>query len=230
MKFSMKIMIGIMFSPIICLAQLYQPGQPKPPGKYYVQADLRTGANSLDGLIKMADLILDGTVGKVFSIRRNPDIPTSLSTYSSISVNSVIRGKLPEGQQSVFMIETGGILDGYEVYYSNSPFVKSGERYVLFLKSDPKLEPVQALGAPVYRIVGSWVGKAKVTEEKRIKFYSADAHSSLHSFDDLNVEEFVNGVFERINYLYPKPPKELPVHVGPPPPDLHLPPVGRPSL
>jgi hypothetical protein len=229
MKLLLMAMIGIIIVVISCNAQInYQP-VPLPPGKYRLSEVTLVGVvANFDQLIRRSTLIIDGTVSKALGSQRiNLDAPTSLETYSSVSVDKVIRGELPKGQTSIAIAEPGGNLLGYEVVITKHPLVKSGDRYILFLKPYERKGFVNNLQLPLYSIIGSWAGKAQVTEKGTIQFLPATA-LALHSFDGLDVEQFVAKLTERIKYLYPPRPildlKELP---GPPPPDRHYP-VGRP--
>jgi len=251
MKFSAKIMSIIMFVALSCNAQQNYPPIPT-PGRYTGSGDLAVDVpGTLDTLIRASDLIIDGTADKVLpSVRLGTIDPMSLETHSLISVNKVVRGELPEGQKSVAISEPGGSLDGYEVTVQNHTLVKSGERFILFLKPYRRLKPAkdlvgisipmivaglheklqvdENLGMPLYIIVGSWSGKVQVDEKETVRFLPA-ASTILHSSDGLNVDKFVNTITDLISRMYHKPPQDYPAQVGPPPPGLHLPPAGLPQ-
>jgi hypothetical protein len=232
MKLLMKITISIVILAVNCNAQLnYQPipSKSRPPGKYvFDHMEIVGLAGSIDQLIMMSTLVIDGTVDKVLpSVRLASDDPMSLETYSRISVNEVIRGELSKDQQSVAIAEPGGNSEGYEVVYQEHPLVKSSERYILFLK--PYFERkgfVNNLGMPLYMMVGSWAGKVKVTEKGLVQFLPA-AHAALHSLDGLSIETFTTALAERINYIYSPlrlPNRETESRV--PQPGVPLPPFG----
>jgi hypothetical protein len=248
MRHSASAMICIAFAALSCIAQQNFQAIPKPPGKYAAIGNPMTVVGSLDGLIQASKLIIDGTVDKVFpSVRLGANDPRSLETHSGISINKVIWGELPEGHKRVAIAEPGGSLEGYEVTVKNHTFVKSGERYILFLTPYRRLEKLagmsiiaiveslnakvqvdERVGMPLYTIAGSWSGKVQVDEKEMVQFQPA-ASPVLHSSDGLDVDKFINSITDLISRMYHKPPKDGPVQVGLPPPGMHLPPAGIPS-
>jgi hypothetical protein len=230
-----KIIISIIIIAANCNAQLnYQPipSKSRAPGKYeFDHIEIVGLAGSLDQLIMMSELIIDGTVDKVLpSVRIASNDPLSLETYCQISVNKVIRGDLPKGQQIVAMAEPGGNSEGYEVVYKEYPLVKPNERYILFLKPyfgrNAAAVKDQKIGMPLYMMVGSGACNAKATEKGLVQFLPA-AHATLQSFDGLKIETFSTALAERINKIYPTVPSPNRLtDSGEPPTGVPLPPFG----
>jgi hypothetical protein len=211
MNHLMKVMMGIMIIAANCSAQLiYQPipSKSRAPGKYeFDHIEIVGLAGSLNDLIMMSDLIIDGTVDKALpSVRIGANDPLSLETYCQISVNKVIRGDLPKGQQIVGMAEPGGNSQGYEVIYKEYPLVKPNERYILFLKPyfgrNVKMVNDLKLGMPLYMPVGNGASYIKVNDKGLVQLLPV-ALPTLTSFDGLKIETFTTALTERINKIYP---------------------------
>jgi hypothetical protein len=237
MKHSVMVMISIIIASICCNAQSnYQPipREPKPPGRYVIDDQgvfIGAPPSSLDQIIMGSTLIIDGKVDKVLpSIRsRGPNAPTSLETYSIISVNKVLKGKLLEGQQSVAITEPGGNAEGYEVVFTKRPLVQLGNRCILFLILDDRNNTVKNdLGMPLYTLAGSC--KAEATENGTVQYPPVVA-TALKSYDGANIETFIADLTERINTIYKRlTPSSLPANTGPLPPGTPMPPTGPPKL
>jgi hypothetical protein len=229
MKLTISVLIYINCAALSCIAQQNFQPIPPPPGKYMADEVSVSGVyHTLDGLILHAGLIIDGTVEEILpSVRSNTDNPVSLKTFSRISVNKVIKGKLPEGEKGVALAELGGNSQGYEVVIKQLPLVQSGNRYILFLYPFKQEGFVNNLGVHAYLISGQWAGKLTVTEKGTVQFLRA-ASPELHTYDNLDVEKFLAVLADRINYLYPTPPPDAwsrpPINPG-----TRLPPVGLPK-
>jgi|WetSurMetagenome_2_1015567.scaffolds.fasta_scaffold327869_1 hypothetical protein len=226
MKPLMNVTICLICAALSCIAQQNFQPIPLPPGKYMAENAAVSGIyGTFDELILHSGLIIDGTVEEALpSVRSDPDNPVSLRTFSRISVNKVIKGKLPEGEKSVALAETGGNSKGYEVGIKELPLVQSGNRYILFLYPFKEKRFVNNLGVHIYSISGQWAGKVTVTEKGAVQFLRA-ASPELHAYDNLDVEKFLTVLTDRINYLYPTPPPDA---WSRPPiaPGTRLPPVG----
>jgi hypothetical protein len=226
MKLIVNAMISLIIIAIGCNAQqIFQP-LPKPPGKYEAFASLREHPSSLDQFIRMSDLVIDGKITEVPpAVHLDPKDPTTIETHSHVSINDIIMGDLPKGQQSLDISEAGGkSSDGYEVVYRNYPQVKSGERYILFLKKYPVKEG-NMNNKFLYYIVG-WTGKFLVDDTEIIK--SHPSSPMLRSSDALYVEKFIAAIKKQIditNHPYQFPPG-LP---KPYPPDAPRFPIGQPK-
>jgi hypothetical protein len=202
MKLSVVVVIGIVFTAMNCNAQQNFQPIPDPPGKYEItHMDLRQGAGRLDELIRISDLIIFGKVNEVLpSVRRNLSSPKSLSTFSHIFVNKVLKGELPKDQNIVAISEPGGNLAGYEVVYSQHPLVKLHEHYIFFLKNlSVNGEYEVNLGVPLFTIVGNWAGRPQIIEDK-IQFLPASS-ANLHTYDGMEVGEFFKTIQKGIDFL-----------------------------
>jgi hypothetical protein len=175
---------------------------PYPPdGKVTVAVDLREPVTSLDQLIRMSEIIVDGTVTSVLpSIGPNPDpgIP-AVETHSLVSLTEALYGAAPAGAKTVVLAQTGGKAGKWNVIVPEDPLVKKGERYILFLDVDDRKDPVNTTGLPRYFAVGLWSGKAKV-ENGKIQFLPS-AVPGLHESDNTNVSDFIATVRDKINIL-----------------------------
>src|SRR5687768_13136939 len=88
---------------------------------------------SLQMLVDMATLILDGTVLSSHpSVQRTPNIPHSVSTDAVVGVRTVLKGEIPGDGKTILLYQVGGTANGIEVYTPDDPLVRSGERYILF--------------------------------------------------------------------------------------------------
>jgi hypothetical protein len=172
---------------------------------------------SLDQLIRMPELIVDGTVTSVLpsiSTNPDPDIP-AIETASVVSISEVLlrleRGAdgltrltetLPAGRSTILLAQVGGKAGKWDVTVPDDPLLTRGERYVLFLDSDDRKQPPNASGAPRYLAVGAWSGRVRV-EGGKIQFLPS-ALPRLHEYDNTDVTAFVKTVRERIRVLVPE--------------------------
>jgi hypothetical protein len=208
----------------------YQPIPPA-PGKYEkLLGSIVSTADNLDPLVQGAKLIVDGKVAKVLSSNRlDSNYPMSLETFTSISVNTVLRGELPQTQNIIGLVEPGGNSEGYEIVYKEAPLARMGEHYILFLKPYAPKGFVNNYGMPLYAPVGFWAGKAKVTDKGVIQFLPA-ASSTLHTFDGMDSAKFITTIFERIKIWFPsRPPFEFRTWPEPPSAGMPMPPLGPPK-
>lgn len=216
---------GLLIITIISTAQVtkqpvYGKGgtpRPYPPGgKVTVDAHLREAVVSLDQLIIMSQLIVDGTVTAVLpSISRNPnpDIP-AVETDSRVVITEVLLrlDRAPDGltllsetlpgTDTILLAQEGGKAGKWDVDVPADPLVKQGERYILFLHADDRKEPPNTSGLPRYYAVGAWSGKAKVGNGK-VQFLPS-AVPRLHEHDNADVRAFIATVRQRISNLVPK--------------------------
>ena len=85
------------------------------------------------------------------------------------------------------------------VAIQDNPLVKAGEEYILFLVNDNRASLPNTSGSPRYVTVGSWSGKAKITEGK-IQFVPG-ASKGLHQHDNTVASTFIAAVKTRVNSL-----------------------------
>jgi hypothetical protein len=177
---------------------------PCPPGgKATTEPELRETVVSMDQLLRMSELIIDGSVTQVFpSVGRSPNLPEAIETHSLLSVAAILSGALPSGTSSIVLVQEGGKTAQCEEVVADDPLVKEGERYLLFLDQDNRKQPPNSTGSPRYYTVGLWSGKAQVLGGK-ITFL-ARAHQSLHTYDNTEVDAFTSMLTDRIKLLFPK--------------------------
>jgi hypothetical protein len=195
---------------------LYTPGNPNsnrpfPPGQYTLHPDLSEPVGSLNQLILMSRLIVDGTVITILpTIVRNPNVPGEVETDSIISVHQAISGKAPPGGQ-ILLHEQGGQQGQWQISVAGDPLVQVGEHYILFLAPTapgniPNSEGIlpDASAVPRYFPIGYANGKAGVNSNGVVQFV-AGAIPALHTCDSLDVTSFTGILNDRIAALLPTP-------------------------
>ncbi len=196
-----------------------------PAGNFVVQPHLAEPVTSFDQLIRMSDLIVDGTVVSVLpAIIGNPDVPGHVETDSLISIRQVIQGKSTTPGQ-VLLVQTGGTQGKWNVSVAGDPLVQLGQRYILFLDRDQRTVVPNGAGilpdasvAARYFSVGNGNGKALVSATGTIQF-ALGATPTSHQYDGNEVTSFITTVTNRVNTLFPPtPPYPRGVKPVPPPP------------
>jgi hypothetical protein len=201
-----------------------------PPGPIVIEPHPFEPVTSLDQLIRMSPLIVDGVVTTILpSIVRNPNIPGEVETDALVTIQSVILGKAPSGSQFLFE-ENGGDQGGWTVTVAGNPRVNLGERYIFFLQPDPRSSIPNSFGvippnssvARYYATVDA-NGKARVTSEELIAF-SSGAIPVLQQYNNASLSVFLAKMTARIGVLFPTPPP-YPSNVTPlkPPPNTIFP-------
>lgn len=164
-----------------------------PKGPVSVTVTPIDAPTSLEELAEKADLIVDGTVAVVLpSISLSNRNPHSIETDSLVSVRKVIGGALPSTVRMLAVAQIGGKIGDAEAAVEDDPLVKPGERYIFFLKRDDQRAVVNTSGSPRYSVVGVWIGKPKVDNEK-VRF-AGKASGSLRNRDNTDVEVFIAAV------------------------------------
>ena len=172
-------------------------------GKYTLTLDQEV-EYSLFRLAETAELIVDGTViANLPAFNYNPEIAISIETDSRIAVNSTIKGSV-EGGETFFLIgQRGGKVDELEIEVLDSPIVKSGERYIFFLRRDEREIPDTGSKLPRYYPVGTWSGLVRVEADKmRI---AETAESALRQSDSSSVDDFKTLIQDTIHHRIPVP-------------------------
>lgn len=118
------------------------------------------GYNTIQELIKNADVIMEGTLSSA-----NPEIRGNLVfTRSNMHVNEVIKGSVQKNQ-IIQVLQTGGQLNNKTtVAPKELPLFQSGETYYLFLKETP----VNQKYGQYYVVLGGYQGAAKINAQKKL--------------------------------------------------------------
>ncbi len=149
---------------------------------------------SLVGLIKAADVVIDGTVQSVLPARQ-PSAST-LETDARIAIGSVIKGPLVNNQ--IMVSQMGGVVGPLKIVPQQYDLMKAGERYVLFLKRDIRPSTPKISGAPAYYVLGAWLGLVRVIDNKvLVKPGSAD----LSQRDGSDVSVFETALSDSVTSL-----------------------------
>ena len=155
-------------------------------------------------LIHMSFLIVDGTGSEVLpavSVNPDPDIP-SAETYSVVTVSEILSDIVHAKPSSLFVVQTGGSGGKWQVDTPQTPLLKKGERYLLFLYPDKREPAFDTHGTPRYNALGVWSGCVKIEDCKT--FFLPSAVLELHKYDNTTREAFVNLVRARVDAVAPK--------------------------
>jgi hypothetical protein len=114
---------------------------------------------SLAGLIRAADVVIDGTVESVLPARQPS--PTNLETDVRVAIWSVIKG--PLASKEIMVSQMGGAVGALKIVPQGYDLMQPGERYVLFLKRDMRPSTPQISGVPAYLVLGAWLGQIRVS-------------------------------------------------------------------
>ncbi len=210
MKLLLKLVVGITIGVTVCNAQTINPYKIGTTpylngGKLAISIHPAQAVESLDHLILLSELIIDGTVREVLpSIDKSPNNTGEIETDSLVLVHEILRGTLPVGTQSVTLVQVGGKTERWDITVPDDPLVKPGERYILFLTSVTGDDPAKTSEAPRYLAVGIWSGKVKVNENITVDFLPAAA-PALHSMDGSNISLFIATLRNRMVALFPGP-------------------------
>lgn len=178
-------------------------------------------ADSLAQLVAGAELIVDGRVTSTQQpIRGNLSArQVIVETHAVVSVNSVLKGVLPENTNSVLVAQVGGRSGNFETVVERDRLLADGSRYILFLQADDRRTDIaNNTGLHRYGVVGIWSGKAAVLDGK-IQFLPG-VSKDLGEFNGLDVHSFRRKVKDLAAGKYNSP-KDHPVpplspHPGPP--------------
>jgi hypothetical protein len=212
------------------------PGGPPhmpPPGKIVLMnPEMSEPIQSLDDLIRMSQLIVDGSIATLFpAINRNPQIVGEVETDSLVSINQVLYGK-PPAAAPILLASPGGTQGVWQVSIAGDPLPQSGQRYILFLYADTRKEVPNSAGilpsssvTPRYFAIGYANGRALVSSGGSVQFLPG-AIAALHQYDGTQVTTFFATLGSRVAALFPKA-SPYPVGVTPliPPTSSIFPPV-----
>jgi hypothetical protein len=194
-----------------------------PAGPYVIHPHSAEPVGSFDQLIKMAYLIIDGTVASTLpTVISDLSQPGHVETDSIISIGQVIFGS-PVAPGQLLLVEVGGKQGKWDVSFEGDPLVKKGERYIFFLEPDLRKNIVNATGilpdintAPRYYAIDHANGKVLVDSSGKTH-YNPGAIAELHRQDNQDVAVYVSALKTRINIIFP-PPRPYPKGAKPIPP------------
>jgi hypothetical protein len=204
MKMS-SVILGLVIATATCPAQdAFRRNasiNPCPGGKGTTELD-SVVARSLDDLIQMSHLIVEGTVVKVLpSVSMNADHPETIETDSLISVSAILYGSLPAGTNTIALFQIGGKTAICEQVVPDDPLVREGERYVLGLWADNRRQPpANTSGAPRYSVAGAWSGRVRM-EAGKVHVLPRGADTALRQYDDMDANLFISALKARISLL-----------------------------
>ena len=176
---------------------------PEIPSLFTIQLEPRDPVGSVDDLIRLADLIIEGTVTNTLPAILIPGtsrVPI-IETHSVISVSRVFHGVLAPGTQTVELTQIGGQYGEWTMIANDAPLVRAGETYIFFLISDPRVMPGDNSKLAHFAVSGVWSGLVKITEAAKIEFATA-AMSTLHRNDDTDADIFATQLSDRIKELW----------------------------
>lgn len=140
---------------------------------------------SFDELVALADLVVVGTVAAQRS--RDDGAPGhGISTYITLTDLEIVKGTLSEPDYT--LRGAGGRAGGRAQEYTGLPQLRTGERYVLFVRGNHReLFPVVGVQQGVFRVLRDGAGRERVlpfaTEQYGAAASIADPGSeSLDSF------------------------------------------------
>jgi hypothetical protein len=183
---------------------------PCPGGAGSAQFEPDIVPNSLETLIRPADLIVIGSVvNNLPAVLRDRTQAMSIETHSVISVDQILSGSLPSNSHTIVLVQYGGNVPPCRLIAPDDPIVSAGEKFVFFLQRDERPQPVNTTGSPRFVIVGIWSGKVKIDNSKI--HFPTQAHPGLRKYDNSDLKPFT----DRINaVLHPLPPPS-PVNPAP---------------
>jgi hypothetical protein len=239
--------LSYVFVPVVCAALLAMPENAYPQNKNYSAANTPVTpppgniilnqhpiepVGSLDQLIRMSQVVIDGVVTTTLPpVVRNSAIPGAVETDSIVTVQNVIFGASPSSPEFL-LVEDGGKQGGWTVTVSGDPMVQPGERYIFFLQTDPRSSIPNSAGVipasssvPRYMPTVYANGKVRVAGSGLISF-PAGTVSILSQYSGVSLIGFLSSVQSRIQAIYPTPPP-YPSNVTPlkPPPNTIFPTV-----
>jgi hypothetical protein len=171
---------------------------------YSGEGDLRGLPPSLDMLIHMSVLVVDGTVTDVLPAVEtgpNPDIP-SVETYSVVTVSEVLSAVAVAKPSSLYVVQIGGKAGKWQVDTPDSPLLQKGDRYLLFLDPDGRAARFYDAGTPRYNATDGWAGFAKIKNAK--VGFLPDAPPAFHQYDNMAADAFLALVRRRVDAIVPK--------------------------
>jgi len=175
----------------------WQTGAPCFPASGEISIiDLFEDVQSLDRLIGMSPLILEGTVLSVPTmLEKSPGPCEHMLTRPVIHVDEVIKGAVAKGSRRLILWQFGGRINGRELVASGDVLPRPGERYIYFLQSDEPGPDASAL--PRYIPTRGCAGKVKLKNGK-IQFLGCAP--ALNQYNNAPVIGFTELIKKQINH------------------------------
>ena len=154
---------------------------------------------SLNGLVKSADVIVDGTVQSIFPTRlRDVNDPTSIETDTLFAVDRVLKGQ-PELLRSLAIAQMGGKHGDVEVIVEHVTRLSQADRHVLFLNYDRRsIVPTYARTDGNFTIVGGWIGDFKL-DGNAVKWGSPPTWDLFRKFESGTADSFIEQILAEVS-------------------------------
>jgi hypothetical protein len=175
-------------------------GSPPPElrGVIHAFADSFESPQSLSQMLKMADVIVEGSVQSIFPARlRQVSDPASVETDALFIVDRVLKGK-PESLRSLVIRQFGGKFGDVEVVVEYHPLLQLGDRHILFLEHDSNpVVPTYPRTDGNYDIVGGWIGNFRI-ENNAVKWLSPPDAQTFKEFQNGTAEDFIAQILAEV--------------------------------
>jgi len=170
-----------------------------PRGVVHAIYDSFDQPQSLEQMVKRADVIVDGRVESIFPGRlRQVNDPSSVETDTLFAVDRVLKGR-SELLRSLVIIQPGGKYGDLEVVVDDETPLKAGERHILFLLYDRRtIVPTYARTDGNFAIVGNSVGNFKV-EGNTVKWLAPSDAQTFKKFENGTPEEFIGQILAEVS-------------------------------
>jgi hypothetical protein len=168
-------------------------------GTFHPIVDYVPPPQSLHGLVKTADVIVDGTVQSIFPTRlRDVKDPISVETDTLFAVDRVLKGKQEE-VRSIIIIQDGGKYGDVEVIVDSQTPLKVGDRHIMFLLRDRRtIVPTYPRTDGNLSIIGGSFGDFKV-EGNTVKWLSRYTLAAFRDFESGTADDFVAQILAEVN-------------------------------
>jgi hypothetical protein len=180
-------------------------GNPSPElhGTFYPIYDSGPVPQSLQGLVKAADVIVDGMVQVIFPTRlRQVNDPISVETDSLFAVDRVLKGQ-PETPRSLVITQVGGRHGDVEVIVKDRPLLKTGDRHILFLNHDRRtLVPIYPQTDGNFSIIGGFIGNFKV--QGNVMKWLGPANGVFSKFQNAGADDFIAQILWEVSASPPQ--------------------------
>src|SRR5713226_3042753 len=172
---------------------------PKVHGTVHPDVDYTPPPPTLQGLVKTADVIVDGTVQSIFPARlRDVNDPGSVETDAVFAVDRVFKGK-PEELRSLVITQVGGKYGDVEVIVDNTKPLRPGDRHILFLHYDRRtIVPTYPRTDGNFVIVGGFGGNFKV-DGNAVKWLAPADASTYRKFESGTADDFIAQILAEVS-------------------------------
>jgi len=170
-----------------------------PHGIVHATYDSFDQPQSLEQMVKEADVIVDGRVESIFPGRlRQINDPGSVETDTLFTVDRVLKGK-PETLRSIVVIQPGGKYGDLEVLVDDETPLKAGDRHILFLYYDRRsIVPTYPRTDGNFTIVGGWSGNFKV-DGNAVKWLAPPDARTFRKFESGSAQDFIAQILTEVS-------------------------------